>query len=216
MQTKLGILKLDDNSTQFYLDELNKMCSNCSYKTHRANFNEINNLLPNPSKKLTRLVSENIDTLLHLDVNTLLIPNITLHQTIDNLKINAEIIHPLVETVVNLKKEKHTKVVLFGSIYTMQSDYIKSYFKENKIAVQTPLKKEQTLIDDVRKQLFKQTENTDLIAEYNFMVKKYAQNNAVVIACTELSIALQISNRKIFDMARIQIMKAFRLISKRN
>ena len=213
MQTNLGLLGLGKISTMFYINELEKVIDskNKSLKVYKTNFDEINNLLPHPSEKLKEIVSKNINSLLNLDVNTLLIPNITLHQTINNLKIEVNVIHPLRETVVRLKKENYTEVVLLGSIYTMQSDYIKKYFSENGINIKTPLKNEQIFIDDLRKKVFLQTEDAALIEDYNLIIKKYAQNNAVVIACTELSVASQISNGKIFDMARIQIKEALRL-----
>ena len=212
MQTKLGLLGLGYLSTKFYRSELEKLSgfNKNSFKLYKTNFDEINNLLPNSSDKLKGIVSRNIDALLKLDVNTLIIPNITLHQTIDALKIDAKIVHPLVETVIKLKNGNYNEVALIGSIYTMQSDYIKLYFRENGITIKTPLEKEQTFIDNVRIQIYKQTANADLVADYNLIIKKYAQNNAVVIACTELSLALQLSNKKIFDMARIQIKSALK------
>ena len=213
MQTSLGLLGLGEISTMFYVNELEKVLDskNKSLKVYKTNFDEINNLLPNPSEKLKEIVSKNINSLLNLDVNTLLIPNITLHQTINNLKIEVNVIHPLRETVVRLKKENFTEVVLLGSIYTMQSDYIKKYFSENGISIKTPLKNEQIFIDNLRKKVFIQSEDAALIEDYNLIIKKHAQKNAVVITCTELSVASQISNGKIFDMARIQIEEALRL-----
>ena len=213
MQTNLGLLGLGKISTMFYVNELEKVLDskNKSLKVYKTNFDEINNLLPNPSEKLKEIVSKNINSLLNLDVNTLLIPNITLHQTIDSLKLDVNVIHPLKETVVRLKKENFTEVVLLGSIYTMQSDYIKKYFSENGISIKTPLKNEQIFIDNLRKKVFIQSEDAALIEDYNLIIKKHAQKNAVVITCTELSVASQISNGKIFDMARIQIEEALRL-----
>ena len=213
MQTSLGLLGLGEISTMFYVNELEKVLDskNKSLKVYKTNFDEINNLLPNPSEKLKEIVSKNINSLLNLDVNTLLIPNITLHQTIDSLKLDVNVIHPLKETVVRLKKENFTEVVLLGSIYTMQSDYIKKYFSENGISIKTPLKNEQIFIDNLRKKVFIQSEDAALIEDYNLIIKKHAQKNAVVITCTELSVASQISNGKIFDMARIQIEEALRL-----
>ena len=213
MQTKLGLLGLGEISTLFYINELEKVIdsNNKSYKVYQTNFDEINNILPHPSEKLKEIVSKNINSLLNLDVNTLLIPNITLHQTMDSLKLDVNVIHPLKETVVSLKKENCTEVVLLGSIYTMQSDYIKLYFSEHGISIKTPLENEQSFIDNLRKKVFLQTANAALIADYNLIIKKYAQKNAVVIACTELSVASQISNGRIFDMARIQIKEALRI-----
>lgn len=205
MKVKLGILGLGKKSTQFYLKELNKTGNNCNYKLYKTNFDEINNLLPKPSKELSEIVFRNLKALLKLDVNTLLIPNITLHQTIDKLKLDVPIIHPIIETIKALKKTNNNKVILFGSMFTMQSSYIKDYFKQSNIELFIPKENDRLFIDKVRKQVYQETASYDLIKKYNLLVKKYTQLNTVVIACTELSLVTQNSNKKIVDMARIQI-----------
>lgn len=212
MKTKtLGILGLGNQSTLFYIKELNAAfdmkngdSSTYPFKLLNTNFDEINNLLPTPSKKLDGIVKYYIDELLKLNVNTLLIPNITLHETIDRLKIKSEIIHPIHTTIAEVQKKNHKKVILFGSSHTMVSNYIKSNFEKNEIEVLLPSKNDMKFVDNVRKQVYQETATKKILTNYNLIIKKYAQNNAVVIACTELSIALKNKNLKIFDMARIQ------------
>ena len=213
METKtLGILGLSNQSTLFYIKELNAAfdmkngnCNTYPFKLLNTNFDKINNLLPTPSKKLDGIVKEYIDELLKLEIDTVLIPNITLHETIDRLKIKAKIIHPIHSVISEIQKYKHKKVILFGSSYTMKSNYIKSAFTKKYIEVLLPSKKDMQFIDGVRKQVYQKTATKDLLDGFNLIIKKYAQNNAVVIACTELSIALKNKNLKVFDMARIQI-----------
>lgn len=216
METKiLGLLGLGSQTTHFYIKELNDYYNNKNaehntppFKILNTNFNKINDLLPTPSKQLKRIVKEYIDELIELDIDAILIPNITLHETIDSLKIETKIIHPIHYTISEIKKQKYKKVVLFGSSYTMKSDYIKSIFTENSIEVLRPSEKDMEFTEEVRKQVYQETATKNLLDNFNLIIKKYAQNNAVVIACTELSIALANDNLRIFDMARIQIKKA--------
>lgn len=84
--------------------------------------------------------------------------------------------------------------------------YIKSYFANNDIDVCLPSKENMRYVDDVRKQIYEGKETKEMLKYYNNIVEKYAQNYAVVIACTELS--LRLVNKEgldIFDMSRIQI-----------
>lgn len=217
----LGILGLGSQSTLFYIRELNAIFnkknrgySTCPFKLLNIDFDAINNLLPAPSKKLDTIVKSYVNELIKLDIDTILVPNITLHETIDRLKIRVPIIHPIHYTVSELKKKNYKKVVLFGSNYTMESSYIKSIFAENGIEVLLPSKKDMKFTDEVRKQVYQETATQDLLNNFNLTIKKYAQSNVVVIACTELSISSTNGNLRILDMARIQINQAVNEIKK--
>lgn len=222
MQTKtIGILGLGKLSTLFYIKELNAAYTNKNserntfpYKLLNTNFDKINNLLPTPSKELDRIVKNYLDEIIGLDINTLLVPNITLHETIDRLKFKTKIIHPIHDTISEIKKQAYKKMVLFGSIHTMKSNYIKSNFAENEIEVLLPSKKDMLFIDDVRKQVYQKKETNDLLDNFNLMIKKYAKKNAVVIACTELSLASTNRNLEVFDMARVQINQAVKEVER--
>ncbi len=212
-----GILGLGNETTTFYKAELNTAytkqtdCKNMlPIQLLRTNFDEINNLLPKPSKQLEEILQTYLDELIKLGVAQIIIPNITLHETIDDLKFNIPIVHPVHLTASEIKKNKYKKVVLFGSKYTMESNYIKNIFKEYDIITSLPTKDDMLFIDNVRKQVYQKTSGKELIDNFNLMVKKYAQNNAMVIACTELSVASTNRNGKVFDMVHIQVMEVLK------
>lgn len=211
----IGLLGLGSESTLFYVKELNaayviqkEVCDTYPFKLLDTNFIKINNLLPKPSKQLDGIIKTYIDKLIKLNAEQILIPNITLHETVDRLTIDVPIIHPVHTTATEITKRKHKKVVLFGSKYTMTSNYVKNIFEEYNIAISLPSNDEIELIDEIRKQVYQQTATTNLLDNFNLIIKKYAQNNVVVLACTELSLASKIRSKKVFDMARIQIEKA--------
>lgn len=216
----IGLLGLGTKSTLFYIEALNAAYSKQNEEQNtlplhllNTNFNKINNLLPKPSKELEGIIQNYLNELIKLGVTEIIIPNITLHETIDRLNVSIPIIHPVHHTASEIVNKMHNNVVLFGSEYTMESNYIKSIFKEYNIATIAPSKEDRAFIDVVRKQVYQKTASKDLLDRFNLMIKKYAQNSAVVIACTELSVASTNSSRSIFDMVRIQIREGLKTTS---
>lgn len=213
-----AILGLGSRSTLFYIKELNKLYnekngaySTCPLLLLNANFNDINPLLPNRSKQLDAVVQQYINAIEKLDIDHILIPNITLHDTVDNLSVQKKIIHPLPLSVSKIKANKHSKIVLFGSLYSMQCSYINAYFKSNNIEVVWPSQTDMQAIDNIRKAIYSETETDDLIKNYHLLIAKYSKDFPVVLACTELSILKPTDHSNIFDMAQIQIETAINL-----
>lgn len=218
--TTLALLGLGSRSTSFYIRQLNKLYnekkggySTCPFKLLNANFNTINPLLPNTSQQLDTIINNYILEIEKLDTEHLLIPNITLHETIDRLNISTKIIHPVHKTVLKIKQTPYTKIVLFGSLHTMESSYIRSIFKANNIQIILPLKEDRLFIDQVRKKVYSETETDELIKKYHLIIEKYTTNYPVVLACTELSILKpKEKNALLLDMAQIQITEAVKTV----
>ena len=209
----LGLLRLGDKSTLLYINELKaaySRVSKCTFPVTIVNtdFTIINDLLPTPSKQLDEILQKHIDELCALNIKAVLIPNITLHETIDRLKIKVPIIHPLHLTISEIKRDNQNEVVLFGSKYTMQSNYIKSIFEANNIKTLLPTSSEMQQIDDIRRQVYLDKTSDDLLDSFHLLIEKYAKTSSIIIACTELSLVLPSKGVNIFDMARIQINEA--------
>lgn len=212
---KLGLLGLGSFSTLFYIKELNMLYNNrygnfstCPFKMLNVDFNKINNLLPNTSKALEINVNDSLNELKKLEIDTLLVPNITLHETIDQLNIKTNLIHPIHKTIAAIKRNKHDNVTLFGSLYTMQSGYISSKFKKNNITILQPSKEDMLKIDGLRIAVYNGKETKEQLNIFNQLIKKYTKNGIVVLACTELSVAFNLTDILVYDMARIQIQAA--------
>ena len=208
----LGLLGLGSRTTLFYIKELNRLYfdkkggyTTCPFKLWNANFDAINNLLPETSSKLDVLLQNCLTELQNLKVDAVLIPNITLHETIDRIIAVPGIINAVNLTIAKLKEGDFTKVVLFGSLHTMESDYLKIKFKNEGISILLPSEEERLFIDNLRKSIHWETESMELLKEYNHLIKKYSAKYPVVLACTELPIGWNSSHINIFDMSRIQI-----------
>lgn len=200
---KLGILGLSHQATNFYIKLLGE---SYPFKRLNADFEVINSLLPRPSQQLKEILKLSLDKLLELNVDTILIPNITIHESIDEINFPINVVHPLPLSVHAIEKGNCHDVVLFGSMYTMSSSYIKTYFPATKnIRILQPQPIDMQLIDRVRRQVYIQNITDIMVDDFNHLVKKYSQNNAVLIACTELSIILKTDMLNVFDMAELQI-----------
>lgn len=218
-KTKLAILGLGSRTTSFYLSYLNTIYnkkvgaySTCPFLLLNADFNAINSLLPNTSEQLDLVVSQYTNEIESFNVDYLLFPNITLHETIDRLSISKNILHPVRLSIQKIKENKWKKVVLFGSLFSMKSNYIKEQITTNGIEVILPNEEDMVFIDEVRKQIYNETESDDLIKKYHAMIYKYTALNPVLLSCTELSILKPKGNKMLLDMAVIQMEEAIKQI----
>lgn len=81
---------------------------------------------------------------------------------------------------------------------------------KNEIEVILPSEADMLFIDSVRKEIYANNSSSETLEKYNSIIEKYAKKAAVVIACTELSLAFKNTNElEAYDMSRIQIQKAF-------
>lgn len=209
----LGILGLGNRSTLYYIDALNtafnkiqKEYSTFPFLLYNTDFNLINPYLPDNFEKLLPTLSEYLNQIEKLPISHLLIPNITLHEALDKLKTTLPILHPLALSATSLKDNNKSKVVVFGSKYTMTSTYISNYFSSEGIQVISPSQQDIDFIDGLRKKIYSNCEKPSDIEIYNKLISKYSKNSCVLIACTELSILNNSS--EITDMAKLQIDEA--------
>ena len=208
----IGILGLGNRSTLFYIDELNKRFnalfkgySTCPFILYNINFENLNPYLPNQFNKLKPLLSLYVNNFKKLGVSFLLIPNITLHEAIDKIYIDLDIAHPVQLTIDRLIEDEHAKAVIFGSLYTMQSNYLKNAFLKKEILLIEPKEEHKNFIDYIRKQIYYGQETKKDLEEYRRILIRYSKEHPVVIACTELSIFSSTTDLNLFDMASFQI-----------
>ncbi|MDO6737336.1 aspartate/glutamate racemase family protein [Wenyingzhuangia sp. 2_MG-2023] len=219
-ETTLGILGLGSQTTAFYLKELNRVFneikggySTCPFVLLNTNFDTINSLLPNVSEELNEIVQASISEIENSEIEYILIPNITLHETIDRLKLNTSILHPLDICLTKLKENNWNKVTLFGSIHTMKSHYIRNNFAKNNIEIILPSEEDMQFIDQVRKDVYAEKQTNELIKKYHSTIEKYTENYPVILACTELSI-FKPNKKDVLDMVELQIKEAVKTVLK--
>ena len=207
-----GVLGLGAVSTAFYLKEIhrkyqekNDQFSTCPLLVYQIDFQEINPFLPNQYEVLIPKLKETLKEITTLGITILLIPNITLHETLDQIKIPLEICHPVDLTLKHLNDNQISEVYLFGTLYTINSEYLKSRFLAKKVKVLQPVEADQKWIDDFRKKVYQGNETLEEITFFQTLIQKYSEKNAVVIACTELSVFSLKENPSCIDMMDLQI-----------
>lgn len=217
--SKLGVLGLGSYSTLFYIKTLNAMYnkkyggfSTCPFKLLNVDFDAINKLLPNTSNALDTIVKTHLNTLDALKVDNILVPNITLHETIDRLQIKTNVIHAIQETTSKITGNNHVNVTIFGTLYTMQSNYLTSQFTAQNINIVKASDADMQLIDNLRIAVYNGDANPKQLNIFNDLLNKYTKNGIVVLACTELSVINTSNSKLVYDMARIQIQAAIKSI----
>jgi len=214
----IGILAMEKASTEFYIQLFEEMCKKngitetSKFKLVPTDFESINNLLPYRSPNLDTIISNYLKKMLTTEVEGILIPNITIHETVDAVvsthQIKVPIIHPLLGTIKKMQLANNQKAVLFGSKYTMQSNYIKDVFAKSGILIQQPKIEDIQFIETVRKQVYAGNISTATLEKFNNLVAFYAVETTIILACTELSLASKSNNQCVLDMAKIQIEEA--------
>ncbi|MBO6515809.1 MAG: aspartate/glutamate racemase family protein [Bacteroidia bacterium] len=220
----LGMLGLGSRASLYYLERLNAVYneknggySTCPVKLLNANFDHINPFLPNQFDVLEKRIWPYLVELVSMGVEGILVPNITLHETLDRcwqqLGTNIPLHHPLEATCVKLRQMKKNSVIVLGSRYTMTSTYIPDYFKKQGITVEVPQEKMIETSENMRQLLYKKNEKENDMEEFSQLIKKLTQSTTVVLACTELS-TLNLNNIEegILDMASLQIESALHQI----
>ncbi|MCK0131151.1 hypothetical protein MWU59_06495 [Flavobacteriaceae bacterium F08102] len=216
----LGLLGLGARSTLFYIHELNAMYnqqkggySTCPFVMVNTDFNEINPYLPNQFDQLEASLSNILTRFEELGVEQLLIPNITLHETIDRLAPRINIIHPIHLAIEHFRESEQDQAVCFGSSYTMTAPYVQGYFSGAGITVLAPEECDKTTIDNFRKKVYFGQESMRDIEEFQHLVAQYASQTNVLIACTELSLFVPKGIQQVCDMAELQIEKAVKCLT---
>ncbi len=208
---KKGILGLGNASTLFYVNEINTEFqrrnggySTCPFILYQVNFDEINPYLPHDFHILIPAVQNYFLEMKNIGIKTVLIPNITLHETVDQIATDIHIIHAIDLTLKKLQKRKISRVVLFGTVFTMESEYMRRKFTEKQIQLISISLEDQLFVDNFRKKVYEGKETATDVLEFQKLCYLYSQQETLVLACTELSIH-SIKNVNIFDLVQIQI-----------
>lgn len=207
-----GVLGLGKESTAHYINQIHENYhlvhgeySTCPMLVYHIDFQEINPYLPNDFARLIQKMEFYINHLVKLGITKLLIPNITLHETLDQIDSPISVCHPISLTIKHLKENHISEVYLFGTKYTMNSKYITQNFLDEGIKVKTPSEEDQIWLDEFRTKVYEKQQSKESISTFQNMIIKYRANSPVVIACTELSIFSIKKNPSCIDMMDLQI-----------
>lgn len=208
------ILGLGIRSTQFYITQLQQQYheQHGDYHTfphllYQVDFNTINPFLPDDFDTLLPTLKHVFQALTTLPAAQVVVPNITLHEAIDQLPLPLQLVHPVTLTLAHLKANNISKICLFGSLYSMNAPYLSKAFKDEGIQVIQPTKQDAVTLDELRKKVYNSTETKSNTLMFEQLINTYTAESNVVICCTELSVIFDKITTKthVVDMALIQI-----------
>ena len=214
---KICLLALGSRTNLFYLRLINESFQLNSDAEHvysvvvkKMDFESINKWLPDNFSQLEEIVSQQLAKVNGFE--KILIPNVTLHETVDRLfeksNYSYPIVHPVESVIAKLMANNCTKIMLVSSLYGMNADQLKSYFLNNGLEVVVPNHEQQVVIDDFRKKVYGFRETNEDVTQYLTLLSHYQQDNDVVLACTELSLMTLTAADNLYDMSREQINQA--------
>lgn len=207
-----GILGLGAVSTAYYVkgihkkhQEKQKEFSTCPFLMYHLDFQEINPFLPDHFEVLIPKLKSCLMVIINLGITDLLIPNITLYESLDQIEIPLEIFHPVGLTLKYLLENNIEEAYLFGTLYTMNSSYFQNLFLKKNVHLFKPTLADQIWIDDFRKRIYEEKETLEDVIIFQNLIQKYSLKKAVIIACTELSVFSLKKNPLCIDIMDLQV-----------
>ena len=211
-----GIIGLGSRTTLHYINQINSQFNNKKggYNTFpflllNANFENINPYLPNQYDKVNEQLLPLIQKAKQTGLKRLLFPNITIHETLYEypaLTEGIQLIDPINEVISVINTNQ--PVLIIGSAYTSYSSNLAKRFKDVGIRVNTNETATTDWVNDFRIKVYYEKETKEEVTVFNDLMESLAQNQSVLIACTELSTVLHTRHNNVFDLVGIQI-KAF-------
>lgn len=217
---KVSLLKTGQFSTAFYLNKLQEM-----YRQNRevsedlpieildTNFDLVNSFLPDGHTEITAILKPVFEKAAQAGVTHLLVPNITLHETLDQIieTIDLKLIHPIAIGIKNLQKLEAQTVSVLGTRHTMQRPYIRSHFENAGFQIMDLSQSQISVLDQLRLDVFAGKDRSESLEKILKLLSPSV--DGLVLACTELSVAAQHTQvPNIVDLAVGQIEVAAELL----
>jgi len=209
---KKGILGLGRVSTIYYFNEIQRRYqlqhdefSTCELLLYQIDFQEINPFLPDDFENLIPKIESCFTQVFKMEISRLLVPNITLHETLDKINLPFQIYHPIDLTLNYLTEKDISEIYIFGTLYTMNGTYISEKFAKKAVKILKPTAADQIWIDTFREAVYNETQTAAEVLYFHQLIQKYSQKSPVLLACTELCVFSPKDNPACIDMAELQI-----------
>ena len=199
----------DENYPHLFINSIN-MTEMLNYIAGK----EINNLI--------KFLFNEIQKLIEIGADFIAIASNTPHMVIDELteKTNVPIISIVDETCSYVKKLNLKKVLLTGTLFTMENNFYQKSFQKNNIECIVPNDNEKTRIQNI---IFPNLENGIIIKEDKQLFKDLCNKiiiekgiDGIILGCTELPLMIKNEdfNIAVIDTMSIHIKSILEKISK--
>lgn len=216
-EVKIGILGLGSQTTLYYIKRLNDLYQSRKGNYHtfpflmlNADFEYINPYLPYELERIEMVFRDYLNNLMATGLRHLLIPNITLHELLDDvgLPVSVRLIHPIKEAEAALRFLPGRPLMIWGSSYTMRG-YLPKHFEALGETIVQPDEADAQRIDKLRKKAYKKGVDEAAQEEFNELVHKYREKARLLLACTELSLFENpLGAPDVLDMVQMQLERA--------
>ena len=146
-------------------------------------------IIENKDTEFLNEIKKDLEILERIGIDVVAIPCNTSHYFYDEFKnfTNLKIINMIEETILEIKRRGIKKVVVFGTLGTLNSKVYNKYAKENGIEVkELSLEDKKTVMDIIYK--IKETNNLES-KDFVEILNRYCNDKTIgIIACTELSL----------------------------
>ena len=160
MASKLLFIELGNFSNEYYINRLQELVlerygfSNYIPEIQTMDFDALNQYLPNRYNQLLPLLNPLIQKVLIQLYAQILLPNITLHLGLDQLRLEKQFkqrfVHPFVLAKKEINNKNVKKITIFGTRYAMQEGIFDNFFNLSGIHITHPNVTDSASIDEIR------------------------------------------------------------------
>lgn len=192
-------------STIEYYRLLNKLVAERLGEYHSANlllksidYHQIKSNYHDGWDKIPQLLKVEIETFLLCKPDCLILCNNTLHKAYDkisgDLNLSIPFFHAVDLTADYAKRQGQRNVLLLATKFTMEDEFFYNKLEAKGLNVTIPNKDERQEIQSIQSMLAAGETKPEYIEYFKKLIDKYSQNDAVMLACTELPLAVTSAN----------------------
>ena len=183
---------------------------------YSIDYHEIKSNYAHGWDKIPELLRQEILRSLNGQPDCLILCNNTLHKAFDiiepTLKLAVPFFHAVQLTAQYAAEQGHKKVLLLGTRFTMEDGFYARTLEAKGLQVEIPQAVERERIQNIQSELAAGNILPEHKAYFTQLLERYAHLDAVVLACTELPLAItqKITTLAIIDPIEIQCKAAVR------
>ncbi|MEJ0063304.1 MAG: amino acid racemase [Alphaproteobacteria bacterium] len=188
-------------STFSYYELLNRAAQKALGGHHSArillysiDYHPIKSLYHDGWDKIPALLAEEVRFFLAKGPDCLIICNNTLHRAFDQIRDSLNITIPVFHAghlaAEEAQRQGHKTVLLLGTAFTMEDGFFAKYFEDRGIKVMIPNAEDRKSIQDIQSELALGNLDPSYPRIFAAMLKRYAEVDAIILACTELPLAI--------------------------
>lgn len=192
-------------STVSYYELLNRAAQNQLGGHHSArlllysiDYDPIKRRYQDGWDKIPDLLAQEIQFFLEKKPDCLILCNNTLHRALDQIRDRLNITIPVFHAghlaAAEARRQGHQKVLLLGTAFTMEDGFFAKYFDAEGITAVIPASEDRKVIQDIQSSLARGSTSPAYFASFKSMLARYKDVDAIVLACTELPLAINESN----------------------